>query len=163
MADPSDLEARIRALEDIEAIKQLKARYWRCLDKRLWDEFGSCFTDDATFDVGATPLGAAGAPIGSVEIVQYVKDRKERRSAMTFHQGQSLEIVTMTDTVIKAIWRLHDYIITKPDSLTTESFRGWGFYEDEYVKEAGQWKIKGLKVTRLFTETFTRRVWETED
>ena len=27
-------------LADIEAIKQLKARYFRCLDKKLWHEFG---------------------------------------------------------------------------------------------------------------------------
>ncbi len=157
MAGLLDLEARIRALEDIEAIKQLKAKYWRCLDKKLWDEFGSCFTGDATFDVGATPLGAPGAPRGGGEIVQFVKGRMERNSAMTFHQGQGLEIVTMTDTAIKAIWRLHDYIVSKPDGLTTVSFRGWGFYEDEYVKAAGQWKIKSLKVIRLFAETFTRR------
>ncbi|MDO8689957.1 MAG: nuclear transport factor 2 family protein [Dehalococcoidia bacterium] len=162
MADPSNLEARIRALEDIEAIKQLKARYWRCLDKRLWDEFGTCFTDDATFDVGETPLGVRGAPIGSAEIVQYVKGRKERNSAMTFHLGQALEIVTMTDTEAKAIWRFHDSILTRPDALTTVTLKGGGFYEDEYVKAAGQWKIKSLKVTRLFTETSTRRDWLTE-
>jgi len=163
VADLSDLEARVRALEDIEAIKQLKARYWRCLDKRLWTEFGTCFTEDATFDVGETPLGVPGAPRGSAEIVQYVKARKERNSATTFHQGQALEIVTMTDTSIKAIWRFHDYIVTKPDSLTTVSLKGGGFYEDEYTKEEGQWKIKSLKVTRLYTETFTRRDWEWGD
>lgn len=38
MAGLSDLAARIRALEDNGAVKQLKVRYWRCLDKKLWDE-----------------------------------------------------------------------------------------------------------------------------
>lgn len=162
MADRSDLEARISVLEAIEAIKQLKARYWRCLDKKLWDEFGSCFAEDATFDVGATPLGPAGLPRGAGEIAEYVKGRMERNSATTFHQGQGLEILSMTDTAIKAIWRFHDQIVVKPDGLTTESLEGGGFYEDEYVKVAGQWKIRSLKITRLFTETFTRRVWPNE-
>ncbi len=159
MADTSDLEARISALEDIEAIKQLKARYWRCLDKKLWDEFGTCFAEDATFNVGETPLGAVGLSRGRDEIVQFVKGRMERSCATTFHQGQALEIVTRTDTTIKAVWRFHDYLIVKPDAETNEWLKGYGFYEDEYAKAAGQWKIKSLKVTRLFTETLTRRVW----
>jgi len=35
VADLAELEAKIRVLQDIEAIKKLKARYWRCIDKKL--------------------------------------------------------------------------------------------------------------------------------
>ena len=35
-------------LEALEAIKRLKYRYLRCLDQKLWDEIGECFTEDAT-------------------------------------------------------------------------------------------------------------------
>ena len=52
MADLADLERRIRALEDIEAIRRLKHRYWRCLDLKLWDEMAACFTPDAAVDYG---------------------------------------------------------------------------------------------------------------
>ena len=45
------LEARIRALEDIEEIRKLKARCWLSSDRKLWDEFGECFTEDAIMDV----------------------------------------------------------------------------------------------------------------
>ena len=55
MADLGDLEARLKALEnrvavteDIEAIKRLKHKYFRCLDCKLWDELAECFTEDAT-------------------------------------------------------------------------------------------------------------------
>jgi len=48
MADLAELEARIRRLEDIEAIRRLKYKYFRCLDSKLWDEFAECFTEDAT-------------------------------------------------------------------------------------------------------------------
>ena len=43
----SDLERRIRALEDVEAIKRLKYRYWRHLDLKQWDELAACFAADA--------------------------------------------------------------------------------------------------------------------
>src|SRR5262249_7061665 len=48
----SELERRIQALEDVEAIKQLKHRYWRCLDLKLWDELAGCFTQDAHVEYG---------------------------------------------------------------------------------------------------------------
>ena len=44
MATLEELEARVRALEDVEAIRQLKYRYFRCLDLKRWDELGACFT-----------------------------------------------------------------------------------------------------------------------
>jgi len=43
----TDLEKRIRILEDVEAIKKLKARYWYCLEHKLWDELRDVFTEDA--------------------------------------------------------------------------------------------------------------------
>ena len=38
MSEPTDLDRRLRRLEDLEAIKQLKYRYWRHLDLKEWDE-----------------------------------------------------------------------------------------------------------------------------
>jgi hypothetical protein len=35
-------------LEEIEAIKQLKYRYFRCLDSKRWAELAECFAPDAT-------------------------------------------------------------------------------------------------------------------
>jgi hypothetical protein len=51
MSDVAELEARIGLLEegcrelrkmrDVEAIKRVKYKYFRCLDSKLWDELGS--------------------------------------------------------------------------------------------------------------------------
>ena len=65
MSDLAALEKRIQALEDIEAIKRLKYKYWRCLDTKSWDEMEECFVDDATasdLKRGAGLLAAARAP-----------------------------------------------------------------------------------------------------
>ena len=50
MTDLATLEARVRALEDIQAITQLKYRYFRLLDHQDWDELRRCFTDDIATD-----------------------------------------------------------------------------------------------------------------
>jgi hypothetical protein len=41
-------------LKHIEAIRQLKYRYMRCLDSKLWDEMREVFSDDAisSYDKG---------------------------------------------------------------------------------------------------------------
>ncbi|WP_020106752.1 nuclear transport factor 2 family protein [Nocardia sp. 348MFTsu5.1] len=44
------LEERIQRLEDIEAIRQLDARYCRHLDNGDWDSLMDLFTDDGVFD-----------------------------------------------------------------------------------------------------------------
>ena len=41
----------LQTLQDIEAIKQLKARYFRTLDTKAWDDFADVFTDDVRIDV----------------------------------------------------------------------------------------------------------------
>ncbi len=52
MSDKKDMESRLTAFEDIEAIKQLKARCLHSVDNRLWDEMNECFTEDAVADYG---------------------------------------------------------------------------------------------------------------
>src|SRR3990172_11585987 len=48
-----DLEARTRRLEDLEAIRQLKARYCRlCDDGYDADRLADLFTEDAVWDGG---------------------------------------------------------------------------------------------------------------
>ncbi len=50
-----DLEARLRRLEDIEAIKQLKAMYCKhCDDNYDADALASLFTEQAVWDGGGT-------------------------------------------------------------------------------------------------------------
>ena len=52
---PEDLEARLRALEDREAIRELRATYCFLVDDGRFDELvDGCFTDDARCDFGAT-------------------------------------------------------------------------------------------------------------
>ena len=42
----------VKRLADIEAIKQLKARYFRLLDTKQWDDLKALFARDAQFNIG---------------------------------------------------------------------------------------------------------------
>jgi len=67
MAKLSDHEA-IRILVDIEAIKKLKAKYWRCVDNKLWDELTEVFTEDATLEYGTDN------PKGRKAIIEFLRN-----------------------------------------------------------------------------------------
>ncbi|UUZ60343.1 nuclear transport factor 2 family protein [Nocardioides sp. B-3] len=49
MTDDLDLAARVRRLEDLHAIGQLRAHYCRALDDGRWDDLVDLFTPDGAF------------------------------------------------------------------------------------------------------------------
>ena len=48
----------IEQLNDIEEIKQLKARYCRLIDQKKWDELQGNFLEDAVIEISGAPGGA---------------------------------------------------------------------------------------------------------
>ena len=154
MAELADLEARIRQLEkeyrqtrDMEAIKRVKYRYWRCLDKKTLDEIADCFTEDAVADYGPKIKLQ-----GRKAIVDFLKDSMPRFVGV--HHGHNPEIEVTSGMTAKGIWALYYNII---DVQANTVLRGWGFYEDEYAKEDGEWKIKSSKLIRTFAESWERQ------
>ena len=134
-------------LVEIEAIKQLKARYMRFGDTRQWAGFGDTLTEDVEFVMDAFPRPSKDAPgSGSVE------GRDEFIAAMepllggvrTIHQAFLPEITITSPTTAKGIWAMHDWV-----QLPTCNFKGWGHYHEDYVKVDGAWKIKRCHTTRL--------------
>ena len=142
MDELKELRARIRVLEETEAIKQLKARYLRCVDKKLWDEWADCFVEDATMDT--PPIGKLQ---GKREIVKVISEAIG--TIRTIHQVHSPEIEITGDTTAKGKWSLNDHTVDERSKTTST---GFGLHEDEYVKETGQWKVKSSKLTRLSWE-----------
>jgi bile-acid 7alpha-dehydratase len=144
MADLSELEKRIRVMEDIEAIKNLKAKYFRCVDKKLWEEMETVLTEDAVADYGM------GIELlhGRKAIIEFLKKNLGRDSMITVHQGHNPEIEIISDTTARGIWVLNDRLIIQ----TIATLNGWRYYEDEYVKVNGEWKKKSTKITNILEE-----------
>jgi len=142
MTELGDLEARIRTLEDIEAIKKLKYKYFRCIDKGLWDEIGDCFAEDAVADY------VPGMPLeGRAAIAKFFKENIAPAYSMCVHQGHNPEIEMTSDTTATGHWELDNFMVT---AKTNTGLWIGAFYEDEYINEKGEWKIKGTKVSFIF-------------
>ncbi len=135
-------------LEDIEAIKQLKHKYLRCLDCKNWDEMSACFTDDAVTSYS----GGQFCFEGKDKIIDFLKDVMQN-TLLTMHQGFHPEIEITGENTAKGSWAFHDYLI---ELNSNTSIRGYGYYHDEYEKVGGQWKIKSTGYKRVFEESWER-------
>src|SRR5881296_2923213 len=134
MGNLADVERRLRALEDIEAIKRLKHRYWRCLDLKLWDEMAGCFTDDATVDYG----GGAYRFQGVEAIMRFLRESLgEHTGALGSHHGHHPEIELTGETTARGMWALDNYLFNVRQN---RGVRIAAFYHDEYVKLGPTWR-----------------------
>ena len=113
MADLADLERRIRVLEDVDAIKEIKSEYWYCIDKKLWDGLADCFTEDGILEYVPSSLKLQGGK----EIGQNLAGTLG--SLITVHQGQNARIEITSDTTAKGTWAFCDFIVD--NQANTES------------------------------------------
>ena len=134
-----------KSLEEIEEIKKLKARYFRLMDVKLWEEWAEVFAEDATVHV-ATTAGIEVFWEGRQQIV--TNNSSILNDVVTVHQGHMPEIEITGEATATGIWAMFDYLVF-PNGT---SMNGYGHYHEEYVKQDGQWRIKSLKLTRLREE-----------
>lgn len=142
-----DIEATtdVATLLDIEAIKQLKARYCRLLDSKDWTAWRAVFADDFLSDTSE----AGGKVIeGADDFVAFT--RKSLRNQATVHQVHAPEIELTSATTARGVWALEDVVRFGPGV----NLRGYGHYQETYVKTDGQWQIKSSKLTRLREDVF---------
>ena len=145
-----DLDARIRRLEDIEAIQRLKHRYWRCLDLKLWDDLAGCFTEDATADYGEGRYRFAGAEA----ILRFLREALGQASgSVTVHHGHHPEIELTSETTARGTWALYNYLFNERHR---RSLRMGAYYHDEYVKVGGEWKLRHSGYKTIFHEEWSR-------
>jgi hypothetical protein len=150
MTDVTELERRIKALEDLEAIKRLKHRYFRCLDLKLWDEMAECFTPDATVDYGDGAYRFAGVDA----IVRFLRESLGRETgALGHHHGHHPEIDLTGETTARGVWALDNYLF---NAARKRGVRIAAYYRDEYVKRDGTWRIRHTGYTSVFHEEWSR-------
>ena len=136
---------RLERLEATEEIKSLKARYFRYVDCKLWDELPSVFTADMQV---ITPKGQVWMSGGANYAASL---RYGLETAISCHQGLTVEIEIVDAENAKGIWAMQD-VIEWPDRHPREGWKsilGRGHYHEEYRKEGGRWRIAKLTLTRL--------------
>jgi uncharacterized protein (TIGR02246 family) len=133
-------------MDDIEAIKQLKARYFRTMDTKDWSGMRQVFTDDVVMDTSA----AGGDVIaGADEFLTFLQPTLHE--AITVHHGHMPEIEISGPSTARGIWALQDTIVW-PDGTRME---GYGHYHETYEQVEGEWKIKSSTLTRLHVDFTT--------
>jgi hypothetical protein len=130
-------------VDDVEAIKQLKARYFRTLDLKDWSGMRQVFTDDVVTDTSAS---GGGVITGADEFVAFLGQTLE--DAVTVHHGHMPEIELTSPSTATGIWALQDLIVW-PGGLR---LLGFGHYHETYVKTGETWRIASLTLTRLHLE-----------
>jgi len=149
------------SLEDLEAIRQLKARYFRFVDTKQWDRWGELFTEDAVLDV---PL-VRGEPLrGRPAITDRV--RQGLTPMITVHHGHMPEIELAGSDRARGLWPMYDRLLTTTNELTADPavsgfgprYEGFGHYVEEYARgEDGRWRIARCELRRLHLETERHR------
>jgi ketosteroid isomerase-like protein len=136
-------------LEEIEAIKQLKARYFRLLDTKQWERWGDVFAEDAVLE---HPANRPQPLSGRAEIVATVSAGLAGR--VTVHHGHMPEIEITGERTAKGIWAMYDLLLKPlPDGNGEARYEGYGHYLERYTKgDDGRWRIAHLHLRRLHLE-----------
>ena len=132
-------------LVELEQIKQLKYRYLRCLDLKRWDELAETFTEDAEASYG----GGAYPFSGRDDILAFLERAMGSEQVLSSHTCHHPEIELTSPTTATGRWALNDTVLLLDFDLTV---RGAAFYEDEYVKVDGGWRIARTGYRRVFEE-----------
>ena len=133
-------------MDDIEAIRQLKARYFRAMDTKDWDGMRATLTDDVVID---TSEAGGGVFSGGDEFMVFLKD--VLGDAVTVHQGHMPELDVTSETTATGIWALNDIVIW-PNGTRLD---GYGHYHETYEKLPDGWRIATSKLTRLHVDLTT--------
>ena len=128
------MEKRVRVTEDINEIKQLQRRYVNALMCTEWDDAVDCFAEDARVDVYLhEPVS------GKAAIDKWFKEELSKT-----HVGKEGDFVVHPIIDVdgdKATGKWLIYIMYFYPRTGQSLFWVQGFYDMEYVRENGRWKI----------------------
>ena len=142
MSAAPDLAARVQVLEDIEAIRRLKARYFHAIDRKRWDELAACFCADAVWESGKRKVRIDGRQA----IVGFIQGIEDGEHIVNTHQGHDPEI-NVTGATATGLWELFHY---REDRQRRLAQRSAAFYEDRYTKDGEGWRIRHCRIVPIY-------------
>ena len=132
--------------DDLESIKQLKARYFRLMDTKDWDGLSRVFTRDVRIDM----VNEGGAiTIGLDDYLPFLVS--QIGTAITVHHGHMPEIRLVKPDEATGIWAMEDELWW-PEGSPVSYVHGYGHYHETYAKHDGEWRIREMTLTRLHRE-----------
>lgn len=138
------LEARIRRLEDIEAIRQLKYRYCYHYDAGDFAAFMECFASDCHVELG---LGRRATGRSDVEAMF----RKSRTLLEFSSHMVANPLIEVDGDTGRGTW----YLLL-PSTRGGAALWSQARYDEEYVRENGAWRIRSEIVTMYFATPYDK-------
>ena len=139
-----ELRRDVQMLMDIEAIKQLKHAYFRCIDTANIEELGTLFHDEVS--VHFTGGSYEWKLQGKADYLKAVAQAFHSQS-IGHHNGHQPEIQILSDREATGIWYLADTMwLMDLQHVTT----GTALYWDRYEKADGRWLIRETRYERIY-------------
>ena len=149
----------VERLMATEEIKQLKARYFRCMDTKDWAGFEQVFAADAVMDMSSEmrdQTTRGGITRGAAQIAAMV--RTVVGPVVTVHHGHMPEIDITSPTTASGVWAMEDKL-RWPEGSPVRTIHGYGHYHETYERTDDGWRIKTITLTRLRVDTeLSRRI-----
>jgi hypothetical protein len=153
------LESIVAHAENQLAIEQLQSRYQHWLSLDRMDKVRSLFAMNAP-GVSAEE-GDSGVFVGLEGIARLYPDKDTPELGVYYEQRATNPIIEVASDGQRArgVW-------FSPGILTegTKDIQGWiyGKYDNDYIKEDGEWRILHLRWRETFTTSFEKGwLWET--
>jgi hypothetical protein len=138
----ADLEARIVALEHINAIKELQHRYWHNVDRQNLDVVRDCFVENGvTIDMEGVPPCK-----DRDDFIKVLKTNGGKPGFYSLHTGNNPFIKITGAVHAEGIWDAFFVGIDTGDRLT---YQLTGQYNCRYVLRNGRWYIQ----SQIFRQT----------
>lgn len=133
-----ELRARVRRLEDVHEIGQLRARYCQYLDDGRWDELAELFTEDGAF-VGLST--ARGRP----ELRTFFAGLQEGALTAWWHFSANETVTVEGDTAYGETWLYQPCVVDGRPHVAA------GRYADRIARRPdGRWLFEERRVTFFF-------------
>lgn len=130
-------------MSNLDQVRIAKARYCRYADTKQWDAFKALLVPN--------PDLRFYGPDGEL---QYSFDNRDDFVAAcrdylaqthSIHQIHNEELSEVSDTEIRAIWSMEDYIVN-PDG--SDRHHGFGHYHETWVRSEEGWRIAAIDLRR---------------
>ncbi len=136
MTDSLSFERRIARLEALEAIRNLKARYWYACDRKDVEAVRECFADG---EVVIDYDGPAGVLTHRDQLRALFEATSCRPEMVEIHHGAAPILELVDDDHATGVWGLV-YQLTNTDTKIVS--HAGGYYEDAYERIDGRWFIR---------------------
>ena len=142
--------------DELEAIRQVKARYCRFLDTKDYAAWRALFAPDVVvkLDLAVSAGGADPQTMPALEGIEAFEPvvMSGVADAATMHHCHTPEIELTSESTATGIWAMEDLLIFADGN----ELHGAGHYHETYEKRDGAWVITSLHLTRTILRMISR-------